>query len=269
MKASEVRDSLLETGVTPSKRMGQHFLLWEDLAHRMVEYADIQPGDTVLEVGPGLGILTEKLRRRTDRVVAVEKDPRLCAFITRKFPDLLLLEGDVLRVSLPPFDKVVSNLPYEISSPFTFMLLGMPFERAVLTYQREFAKRMVARSGTKAYSRLSVNVHYRCNSRALEEVPRSAFWPVPEVDSTVVQLDPRSPPFHVDREGFHQVVDALFTHRRKKAVNALIYSWSQFARSKERLKSVLAGTALASKRAQELSPEHIAELTNLIFPPKG
>ncbi|MFQ5838010.1 MAG: 16S rRNA (adenine(1518)-N(6)/adenine(1519)-N(6))-dimethyltransferase RsmA [Thermoplasmata archaeon] len=264
-----MRARLLEAGVRPSKRLGQHFLLMEELAHRMVEYASIQRGEVVLEVGPGLGVLTEALLRRADRVVAIEVDPRLSAYLSRRFPDLELVEGDVLHADLPPFDRVVSNLPYEISSPFTFKLLDTSFKRAVLTYQREFAERMVAGHGTKTYSRVSVKVYYRCLARILETVPRSAFWPQPKVDSAVVQIDTRPPPFQVDEAGFQRVVDALFAHRRKTALNALLHSWQRLAPSRDQLKAVLVGTPFASKRAEEMSPEEMAELSSLLFPPKG
>ncbi len=263
-----MRAELAEAGVRPSRRLGQHFLLREDLARRLVDYAGIQAGETVLEVGPGLGLLTGALLGHADHVVAVEKDRRLCAYLRQRLPDLSLLEGDVLQIELPPFDRVVSNLPYEISSAFTFKLLETPFKRAVLTYQKEFALRMVGRPGTGAYSRLSVKVYYRCAGRVLEEIPRSAFWPRPKVDSAIVQLDSRPPPFQVDEVGFSHVVDALFAHRRKQAMNALLYRWRQFAPTKEGLREVLAETPLASRRPAEMTPEDMADLTNRLFPPK-
>jgi 16S rRNA (adenine1518-N6/adenine1519-N6)-dimethyltransferase len=268
MKASEVRARLREAGVRPSRKLGQHFLLWEDLAHRMVEYADIRPEETVLEVGPGLGMLTEALLRRTDRVVAVEVDPRLCSYLRRRFAGLELLEGDILRIDLPPFDKVVSNLPYEISSPFTFRLLELPFKRAVITYQREFADRLVAPPGSRSYSRLSVKAYYRCTATIVETVPRTAFWPRPEVDSAVVQLDARPPPFRVDEASFHRVVDALFSHRRKTALNALLLGLGGLV-AEERIRVSLQATGLTSRRAEEITPEEMADLTNHLFPPKG
>lgn len=267
MRVSEVKAALQEAGIRPSKRLGQHFLLREEMAHRMVECADIRPGDTVLEVGPGLGILTEALLQKADRVVAVEVDPRLCAYLRRRFPRLALLEGDVLKVELPAFDRVVSNLPFEISSAFTFRLLNLPFKRAVLTYQREFAERLVAAPGTSAYSRLSVKVCYRCRASILESVSRTAFWPRPKVDSAVVQLDPRPPPFRVDEEGFERVVDALFAHRRKTALNALLLGLKGVV-APERIHEALGQTDLGSARAQDMTPEQMAQLSNMIFPRK-
>lgn len=266
MKVADVRERLREAGVRPSKALGQHFLLREALAERMAAYAEIQREETVLEVGPGLGVLTEALLRRTDRVLAIEKDGRLCDALRRRHPSLRLVHGDVLREEVPPFDCVVSNLPYEISSPFTFWLLERPFRRAVLTFQREFAERMAAGRGQPAYGRLSVKASYRAGIRLRDAVPRQAFWPPPKVDSAVVQLDPRPPPFAVPEEAFHRVVDALFTHRRKTALNALLASWEAVAPSPDALRARLAETPLASRRAEEMTPEEMGDLTNLLLP---
>ncbi len=161
---------------------------------------------------------------------------------------------------------MVSNLPYEISSPFTFWLLEKPFRRAVLTFQREFAERMAASPGDRSYGRLSVKASYRARIQLREVVPRTAFWPPPEVASAVVQLDPRPPPFSVPEEGFHRVVDLLFAHRRKTALNALLTAWDAFAPSPEALRSRLAATPLASRRAGEMTPEEMGDLTNLLLP---
>ncbi len=127
----------------------------------------------------------------------------------------------------------------------------------------------MGRSGTEAYSRLSVKVDYHCDAQILETVPPSSFWPSPEVDSAIVQLDARPPPFRVNRERFFVIVDALFSHRRKKSVNALLDSWRKLALPKERLRETLMDTPLAAKRAQEMTPEEMAELTRLLFSPKG
>lgn len=267
MKADKVRERLRELGTRPAKRLGQHFLLQEDLVRRMVAWADIRREETVLEVGPGLGVLTASLLEAADRVVAVELDPRLAAHLRERFPDLSLIEGDVLEVDLPPFERVVSNLPFEISSPFLLKLLERPFRRAVLTVQREFAHRMVASPGTRDYSRLTVKVYARCEAQVLTRVPRSAFWPRPRVEAATVRLDPRPPSFPVD-EGFHRVVDALFAHRRKQARNALKLA-PDLALSAEEVEAALEGTEWASRRAGEMTPEEMAALARHLDAAKG
>jgi len=143
-------------------------------------------------------------------------------------PNVKIVHGDVLRIELPKFNKVVANLPYGISSEVTFRLLERDFELAVLMYQWEFAERLIARPGSADYGRLTVNVYYRAEVELLEKVLPSAFLPQPKVFSAVVRLRPRKPPFKVvDERIFFDVVRALFQHRRQKVRNALYHSFDQ------------------------------------------
>jgi 16S rRNA (adenine1518-N6/adenine1519-N6)-dimethyltransferase len=269
MDVSELRDRIRELGITPNKRLGQHFLIDEAIANRQVQYADIGKKDTVLEIGPGTGILTEILSKRADRVVAVEADPVAANHIERTYPDVEVIGGDVLKVDLPKFDKVVSNLPFNISSPITFRLLDEPFESGILMYQKEFAERLVASEGNKDYSRLSVNAYYKAESEILETVPRTLFYPQPRVDAAIVRITPRRPPFEVtDEDHFFRVVKALFTHRRKQIRNSLVLEWRNLSESRESMKEFTSGLPDPHRRVEELSPQEIGELSNRILKEK-
>ncbi|HYS71649.1 MAG TPA: 16S rRNA (adenine(1518)-N(6)/adenine(1519)-N(6))-dimethyltransferase RsmA [Thermoplasmata archaeon] len=269
MNAAEVRDRLRALGVRATKSLGQHFLLDDRVAHRQVEYAGVTAKDTVLEIGPGLGVLTRPLLRKAGKVVAVERDRKLASGLRDFDGALEIIEGDAVRVPLPPFDKVVSNLPFQISSPITFRLLDVRFDRAVLMYQEEFARRLVARRGDEDYSRLSVKAYVRTRAEIVERVPRSAFWPQPKVDSAIVLLEPRPAPFVVlDWSIFDAVVDATFQHRRKTIENALRLSWTRFDPSKAGLEARLAQTPHRGKRPEELTPEQFGELADGLAPGK-
>jgi 16S rRNA (adenine1518-N6/adenine1519-N6)-dimethyltransferase len=269
MDVSELRDLMRELGISPSKRLGQHFLLDEAIANRQVQYANVRKKDTVLEIGPGIGILTGILSKRADRVMAVEADPVAADYIERTYTDVEVINGDVLKVDLPRFDKVVSNLPFNISSPITFRLLGGPFESGILMYQKEFAERLMASEGSKDYSRLSVNVYYRAESEILETVPRTSFYPQPKVDAAIVRITPRRPPFEVtDEDHFFRVVKALFTHRRKQIQNSLVLEWRNLSDSRESMAEFASGMPNAHRRVEELSPKEIGELSNLILKEK-
>src|SRR5512136_3119995 len=135
MNASEVREVLRSLGVRADKRHGQHFLVDESIAHRQVEFAAIRRDERVLEIGAGLGVLTRILSEKSRNVTAIEMDRRFCRYLEREVHGVRIVEGDALKVALPPFDVVVSNLPYEISSPITFRLLENRFDRAVLMFQ--------------------------------------------------------------------------------------------------------------------------------------
>src|SRR5512137_2922616 len=160
MRAEQVKAVLESIGKRPSRRQGQNFLLDDSVLSRQVGYADLGPSDTVLEIGPGLGNLTEELLKTGAKVVAVEQDADFCRFLAKRFGDRIqLVQADAVKAFLPKFNKVVSNLPYQISSPITFKLLATGFDVAVMMFQREFDERMVARPGTGDYGRLTVGVY--------------------------------------------------------------------------------------------------------------
>src|SRR2546421_11818194 len=139
-------------------------------------------------MGRGVGVLTRLLAERAKRVAAIGADRRSAGYLRRTLPDVEVIAGDALKVDWPPFNVMASNLPYQISSPVTFRLLEHPFERAVLMYQWEFARRMRAKPGTADYSRLTVGVDRRATGEIVERVRRNAFHPQPRVDSAIASL---------------------------------------------------------------------------------
>ena len=264
------RQALTELGIRPRRSLGQHFLIDPRVATRQISYARIGSSDLVLEIGPGLGVLTRLLAERAKRVIAIESDRRFAAYLRRRLPEVDVIQGDALRVDWPRFDVMASNLPYQISSPLTFRLLDHAFDRAVLMYQWEFARRMRASPGTADYSRLTVGVYRRAACEILERVPRNAFYPQPRVDSAIVSLVPRPSPFPLEEPGrFDAVVDALFAHRRKTVENGLRLGWAAFARSREELEALLPGVPHRTRRVGELSPEEIARIAEAIRMAKG
>ena len=264
MRAEEVRTILESLDKRPTKRLGQHFLLDERVMDRQVSLAQLGQDETVLEIGPGIGNLTEHILATGSNVVAVEADSAFCRFLSRRFgPRIQLINGDAVTAFLPDFDKVVSNLPYQISSPITFRLLELGFRKAVLMVQREFAERMVASVGTKDYGRLSVGVYFRAGCEIAMNVSKSSFWPQPKVDSSIVVLTPRKPPFSVsDGKVFHDVTKAIFSHRRKKIMNALADNPASRAYFHGGSTPDLRSLPHASKRAEQLTPAEIGELSD-------
>jgi len=267
MRVEELKAVLESLGKRPTKRLGQNFLLDERIIERQVSFANLSPDDTVLEIGPGLGNLTEALLKTGAKVVAVEQDPVFCQFLRKRFGDRVpITQADAVKAFLPQFNKVVSNLPYQISSPITFKLLETGFDIAVVMLQREFAERMIAKPGTHEYGRLSVGVYYRANCDIMLNVPRTAFWPQPKVDSCVVRLVPRKPPFSVkDEHAFYDVTKAIFSHRRKKILNCLRTDPAVRQYLNENTSKQLDGLPFASKRAEELTPAMIGQLSDALL----
>jgi 16S rRNA (adenine1518-N6/adenine1519-N6)-dimethyltransferase len=170
---------------------------------------------------------------------------------------VVVIKGDALRVEYPQYNKIVSNLPYQISTKITFRLLSRPFELAVLMYQREFARRLLARPGSENYGRLGMIAGYLCKAEILEIVPRSAFRPMPEVESAIVRLLPRER--EVDAEKFIKFVEGLFGNRRKKIKRAI----AAMGIGREAMADMDA--SLLEKRPEELAPEEAAELAEAII----
>lgn len=235
----------------------------------MVSYASLSAEDIVLEVGAGLGFLTERLAEKAKQVIAVEIDPKLVEILKDRlgnYGNICVLHRDIMKLVGPGFDKVVSTPPYSISSPLLFWLLEKRFGQGILAFQEEFARRLAAPVGSEDYSRLTITTYYRAKVELLDLIPRESFWPPPKVDSMIVRLKPREPPFFVeDEEAFFEIVRAIFTQRNKKLRNAIIPLLSKCKIHKRR--SVEIGNALSfrDKRPRELSPEQIGKVSNEIF----
>ena len=264
-------------GLRPNRRLGQHFMVDDRLLRFMVEAAGVGPEDTVLEIGPGPGLLTRYLIERAGRVVAVELDERLVEVLERELGDaenLEIVHADFLEYGVPEeVNKVVSNLPYQISSEATFEILRSDVERAVLTYQREFAERMTAEPGTRGYGRLTVMVNLLARVEVLRAVPRRAFVPPPRVSSAIVRLEPRpeSELPDVDPETLEAVCRGLFQHRRKTVRNALRLSAHEWGGDEEVVEEVLRRLPeeLLDKRPLHLTPEEAVRVARCVERARG
>lgn len=231
MSVRALRRQLEELGVRPYKGWGQNFLLDPDVPVAMIATATIEPGSLVIEIGPGLGILTEALLVAGARLIAVEIDPRLAAALRERWaghPNLTIVEGDIMRLPLSqlvpgaePY-RVIANLPYSVTAGVFRHLLSSARrpQRIVVMVQHEVGQRLVARP--PEMSLLAVSVQLFGMPELVRSVPASAFWPVPKVDSVVVAMTVDEPPLsESDQPGFFRLVAAGFGQRRKTLVNSL------------------------------------------------
>ncbi len=216
-------------GFRPNRRLGQNFLCSGSVLERIVEAADPRPGESVLEIGPGLGFLTEAMAARGARVTAVEIDAGFFRHLTGMFPDgsVSLHHADFLKITLEDdFRKSVSNLPYYCASEMLFRL-GEQYRMAevFVMLQKEMAERICALPGTENYGAMTVTLNLYFAPLRLFDIDRSCFYPVPEVKSTFLKLTRRDPgPDARTVELFHALVKSAFWGRRKPLASALVRS---------------------------------------------
>ena len=253
------------------KKLGQNFLIDESVVRRIVEAAELTPEDTVLEVGPGIGTLTQGLAESGASVVAVELDKRLLPVLDvtlEGYDNVRIVNGDILQVDImeqvqKPGFKCCANLPYYITTPIIFAILEkrLPMERLVVMVQKEVAERMAAKPGSKDYGALSVAIQYFTEPEIAFIVPPSSFIPAPSVDSAVIVCKRRStPPVEVcDENLFFRVVKVAFSLRRKMLSNSLK---NMGIKGEQVTKWLEIAGVDGKRRAETLSLEDFAALTN-------
>ena len=229
-----VREVIDRHGLSAKKKLGQHFLVDGHVLDKILNAADVGPADAVLEIGPGIGGLTQGLVERAGHVVAVELDKQLIPILQNQFASesVTIVQGDILRIDLPqilaPYTgmniKAVANLPYYITTPVILYLLesGLPFKSITVMIQKEVAQRMAAGPGTKDYGSLSLAVQYYADVSIAANVPVNCFMPRPAVDSAVAHLQILpSPRVDANKELLFKIIHAAFNHRRKTLINTL------------------------------------------------
>lgn len=254
-----------------SKKLGQNFLIKRGIVDEIVHAAELTPDEPVLEVGPGIGTLTQGLAQSGADVTAIELDRRLLEVLDTtlaSYNNVRIIHGDVLKLDVPsimnhkPF-KVVANLPYYITTPIIMSLLEskLPIERLVVMVQKEVALRMVAKPGTKDYGALSVAVQYYTEPDIVLDVPPKSFLPAPAVTSSVIRcvLRDKPPVDVIDEKLFFRVVKAGFAQRRKTFSNTM----KTTGLSKDRIEELLAKANIdGQRRGETFTLQEFADVAN-------
>lgn len=266
--------------ITANKKLGQNFLINDEVINGIVEASNIQKEDLVIEIGPGLGTLTSELLENAGKVIAIELDENMLPILNDRFKlydNFELLNEDVLKVDLNKLisenmgglskAKVVANLPYYITTPIIMKLLEdkLNIESITVMVQKEVADRITAKPGDKLSGSITYSVDYYAEAEKIVFVDKNSFIPAPEVDSEVIKLQIREEPkVHVENEElFFKVIKASFMQRRKTLLNGL--SNSGIIKDKESLKKILEKLGLSVDiRGEKLTIEQFAELSNLI-----
>lgn len=274
---------LRSRGIRPRKHLGQSFLQDGNIIDKIVDFADIRPDETVVEIGAGLGVMTGLMAARARRIIALDVDPVMVGILKERlsgFENVEVVHADVLEYDffspLPPDSpeklKIVGNVPYHISSPILFRL--MDFRRCISTMilmmQKEVVERIVARPGTKAYGIPSVMASMFCRTQRLMDVPAGCFYPEPKVVSSVVKLEVRGElPIDLKDEAlFRDIVRLAFAKRRKTLVNNIRHARLPGYSTEEMLRALEDSGVDGTRRAETLSAEEFGVLANCMMTPK-
>jgi 16S rRNA (adenine1518-N6/adenine1519-N6)-dimethyltransferase len=275
-----VRSILKDYGIRPRKRLGQSFLEDKNVINMIILAADIHDQDIVVEIGAGLGIMTEILASQALKVIAIDVDPRMTAILRERLQDqprVEIMENDVLTCDISTLQnddkasklKVIGNIPYNISTPILFHLLAFRrhISAMVLMFQKEVVDRIVASPGTKEYGIPSVLISmFAVPSREMN-VPASCFYPQPKVASSVIKIVTREKPLCdlADEQFFSKIVKIAFAMRRKTILNNLRAADLPFSSDKE-IEILLNRAGIEGRRRGEtLSPEEFGRLSNVLY----
>jgi 16S rRNA (adenine1518-N6/adenine1519-N6)-dimethyltransferase len=278
--SASTRDLIKKYDFKIAKKFGQNFLVDESILKAIIDSADLSKDDCVLEIGPGLGVMTQVLCEKAGRVLAVEIDRELIPILKVSlfsYENVKVINEDVLRLDLKQVleenfgsvpVKVVANLPYYITTPIIMKLLeeGINLKSITIMVQKEVGERLGASPGGKDYGALTVAVQYRCIPHKVLIVPPESFIPQPEVESMVVRLDYRDePPVSLkDEKMYFRVVKAAFGQRRKTLLNAL--ASGNLGKTKEEIKEILQRNGIdENRRGETLSLEEFAKIANDII----
>lgn len=266
--------------ILANKKLGQNFLVNDEVIHTIVKASEIQKKDLVIEIGPGIGTLTASLLNHAGKVIAIELDENMIPILTERFKlysNLVLLKQDILKVDLKELlqenkqefqkVKIVANLPYYITTPIIMKLLEekLPIDSITVMVQKEVADRITAKPGDKLSGAITYTVDYYSEAEKVMFVDKHSFIPAPEVDSEVIKLQVREKPkvTVLDEELFFKLIKASFMQRRKTLLNGL--SNAGIIQEKEKLKTILEEVGLETGvRGEKLTIEQFAKLSNLI-----
>lgn len=284
---SRTKEILKKYGFSFKKSLGQNFLTEPNILRNIAAAAELTSDDRIIEVGPGIGALTEHLARSNGEVLAFEIDQRLIEVLDDTlsiYENVTVVNEDVLKADVKTIAddvftkvggvKVVANLPYYITTPIMMHLLmsGLDVESMVVMMQKEVADRITAVPGTKAYGSLSIAVQYYMNAELAFIVPKTAFVPQPNVDSAIIKLTKRTEPIVdvVDEDFFFKVAKSAFTQRRKTLWNNLISYFGKDDETKAWLEKSLEMSQIDPKRRGEtLSIQEFGELSNQLMANKN
>ncbi len=277
MNYRDVQLTLNRLNLKPKKHLGQNFLIDENISRKIITTSEIASKDIILEIGPGLGALTESIVKKVKKIYAIEIDPKLSKYLSEKFSvynNIEIINDDILKINLPKHDKIISNIPYTITGPIlekAFFKQNPP--SGILTIEKSIGKRIFLSENYKEFSRISVSLNAFMKPIIKYNIPRNSFYPVPKIDLLLIKIIPNENlhPFLLDGYSttfFLKFVAGIMPYKNKDISNALSYYFKTTDKihySKEKILQILKNNNYENKKLFKYKIKEIVELSSLFY----
>ncbi|MFX1392276.1 MAG: 16S rRNA (adenine(1518)-N(6)/adenine(1519)-N(6))-dimethyltransferase RsmA [Promethearchaeota archaeon] len=271
MKKIDVKLTLRKLDIKPKKHLGQNFLIDNNIAQKMIIESQLTKDDIILEIGPGLGALTESLVERVKKVYAIEIESKFCEFLSNRFSkynNIEIINADILKIDIPNCDKAVSNIPYSITGPLLEKVFFKPNPpQGILTVEKNIADRIFLKEDYKKFSRITISLNTFMEPIYRFNISRNCFYPIPKIDLTLIKIKPKENlnPFLLDNNNlnfFLKFVAGIMPYKNKNILNAL----KLFLKNdKEEISKILLKNNFENKKISSLNIEDFVRLSNLFI----
>jgi len=280
MNINDVKLILKKLNLKPSKKLGQNFLVNNHTLQKIISTSEILKEDVILEIGPGLGAITEELVEKAKKVYAVEIDPSLSRYLSEIFSvyeNIEIINEDILKIDIPHHNKVVANIPYSITGPiFEKMFFNQTPPQGIMTIERNIADRIFISGNYKDFSRISVSVNAFLIPKSRSPIPRQSFYPLPKIDLSLIRVIPREiiNDFLIDplsSQFFLELVAGIMPYKNKNLLNALTLYFKAkypYPYTKLNINSILQNTSYKDKKVFNLQINDFIELSRLFYSKK-
>ena len=277
MNYRDVQLTLNRLNLKPKKHLGQNFLIDENISRKIITTSEITSKDIILEIGPGLGALTESIVKKVKKIYAIEIDPKLSKYLSEKFSvynNIEIINDDILKINLPKHNKIISNIPYTITGPIlekAFFKQNPP--SGILTIEKSIGKRIFLSGNYKEFSRISVSLNAFMKPIIKYNIPRNSFYPLPKIDLLLIKIIPNENlhPFLLDGYSttfFLNFVAGIMPYKNKNIGNALSYYFKatdQIHYSKEKILQILKNNNYENKKLFKYKIKEFVELSSLFY----
>ncbi|MFX1308157.1 MAG: 16S rRNA (adenine(1518)-N(6)/adenine(1519)-N(6))-dimethyltransferase RsmA [Promethearchaeota archaeon] len=277
MNKREVQLVLKQLHIQPSKQLGQNFLIDNNIAERIISISEISQSDIILEIGPGLGAITDELIELAKKIYAIEIDHRLCSYLDDKFSiydNIEIIHGDVLKIEIPNHNKVISNIPYTITGPiFEKIFFNINSPTGILTIEKSIADRISLSGDYKNFSRISVGVNAFMKLISKSNISRKTFYPIPRIPLSLIKLTPKDKinPFLLEKDSkdfFLKFIGGIMPYKNKNVVNAIdlfFKTQKDTQYTKENIISILNKNDYENKKVFNFEIDEYIEISKLFY----